>query len=64
MPDAVPLTFGAKLPATVPEFVVIVSVEVLPVVDAGLNEALAPVGRPLTDRLTVPAKFLRLIAIE
>jgi hypothetical protein len=58
------LALGATLPVDVPEFVVIIKVEVLPVVEAGLNEALAPVGRPLMDKLTVPAKFLRLMAIE
>ena len=46
------------------EVVVMVKVEVLPVVDVGVNEAFAPAGRPLIERLTEPEKFLRLIARE
>jgi hypothetical protein len=63
-PDAVAVTLGAKFPVAVAEFVVIVNVEVFPAVDAGLNEALAPEGRPLADRFTVPVKPLRLMVIE
>jgi hypothetical protein len=64
MPDAVAFTLGAKLPVAVAVFVVMVKDELLPVVDAGANEALAPAGSPATDRFTAPAKFLRLMAIE
>jgi hypothetical protein len=44
------------VPAGVDEVVRTVSVDVLPVVAAGLNVPVAPAGRPLTLNVTEPAK--------
>jgi hypothetical protein len=51
----VPVTVNVELPAGVLPVVVIVSVDVPDVVtEAGLNDAVAPVGSPLALRFTVP----------
>jgi hypothetical protein len=56
-PVLVPLMVSVKLPVGVLEVVATVSVELFPALtDVGLNVPVAPVGRPLTLRLTVPLK--------
>ena len=53
----VPVMVNGKLPVGVVLLVVIVNVELPEVVmDAGLNEAVAPAGIPLALRATVPVK--------
>ena len=55
-----PVIVSMELATGVAELVVIVSAELLdPVMDVGLNEALAPPGSPLALKLTVPAKPFR-----
>jgi len=44
--------------------VVTVRVEEVPVAGSGLNEPVAPLGRPLTLRSTAEVKFVREMAIE
>jgi len=46
----------AAPPTGVDEAVVIVRVELAPaeIIEEGLNEEVAPAGRPLTDKVTVP----------
>jgi hypothetical protein len=51
----VPVIVSVGLPVGVVAAVVTVRVELAPpAIDVGLNEAVAPVGRPLTLRLTEP----------
>jgi len=53
----VPLMVRVKLPVGVLVAVAMVSVELLPALtEAGLSEAVAPAGRPLTLKLTEPVK--------
>src|SRR5215471_12575467 len=52
----VPVIVNGKLPVGVVLLVVTVSVESPEVTDAGLNVPVAPAGKPLTLRLTVPVK--------
>ena len=52
----VPVMVNGKLPVGVVLLVVTVSVELPDVSDAGLKLPVAPAGRPLTLRLTVPVK--------
>jgi hypothetical protein len=53
----VPVIVRFELPPGVVAEVVTVSVELpLPVIEAGLNDAVAPVGKPLALKLTVPVK--------
>ena len=53
----VPVIVSVELATGVLELVVIVNVELEPTVtDAGLNEAVAPEGRPLAARLIEPVK--------
>jgi hypothetical protein len=55
----VPVIVSVEVPAGVAPVVLTVSVDVpAPVTDAGLNEAVAPAGRPLAARFTVPEKPL------
>jgi hypothetical protein len=55
----VPVIVNVGLPGGVLVVVVIVSVELAPgVIEVGLNEAIAPVGRPLAFKLTEPVKPL------
>jgi len=56
----VPVTVSVELAAGVAEVVVTVMVEVPapPVMVAGLNEAVAPAGKPLTVGVTVPVNPL------
>lgn len=50
------------MPAAIEVVVVIVRVdEPAPVMDAGLNAEVAPLGKPLRLRLTTPAKPLRAV---
>jgi hypothetical protein len=50
-----PLIARVELPAGVLPVVVTVSVELVPgVIDVGLKAAVVPLGRPLTDKFTVP----------
>jgi len=52
-----PVTVRLYVPAGVEDDVVMLSVdEPEPVTDAGLNVPVAPVGSPLTPKVTVPAK--------
>jgi|SRR5687768_23955 predicted cation transporter len=61
-PDtAVIVTVAAPIVA-VPEAVK-VTVDEFPVVDAGLNDAVTPLGNPLALNATDPGKFVRLIEI-
>jgi hypothetical protein len=60
----VPVIVSVKLPVGV--LVVVVTVKVLllePVIEVGLNEPLAPLGSPLTPRLTVPLKPLSAVTV-
>jgi hypothetical protein len=53
----VPVTVRVVVDLGVFLFVVTVSVEVPePEIDAGVNLALVPLGKPLADKLTVPVK--------
>jgi hypothetical protein len=54
-PPLVPVIVNVELPTIAPLVVVTVSVELpAPVTDAGLNTPVAPVGSPLTPRVTTP----------
>jgi hypothetical protein len=50
----VPVTVKGYRLLTVDEATVMVRVEDVPVAEEGLNDALAPEGRPVTDRETAP----------
>jgi hypothetical protein len=52
----VPVMVSGKVPVGVVVAVVTDSVDVLAVVEAGLNDPAAPAGRPLTENATDPAK--------
>jgi hypothetical protein len=57
-----PVRVKVKVPAGVDAAVVTVSVdEPLPVIEVGLNAAVAPVGKPLALKLTTPVKPLRAV---
>jgi hypothetical protein len=56
---AVPLIVSVHSPEVVASLTLTVSVELLPLVDAGLKLAVAPAGKPLTDKATAPVKFTR-----
>lgn len=52
-----PVMVSVKVPSAVPELVVTLMVlPDPPLIGFGLNEALAPEGRPLTLRVTLPVK--------
>jgi len=53
-----------ELPSGVPDVVDTVRTELIPgVIEAGLNDAVAPVGRPAALRLIVPVKPLSALAL-
>ena len=55
-PPPVPVIVSVRVPTLVRELVETVSVEVVPVVELGLNEADDLVGRPLTENETAEPK--------
>jgi hypothetical protein len=57
-PPPVPVIVSVRVPRVVREFVVTVSVELPPVVELGLNAAVALFGRPLTENETAEPKPL------
>jgi hypothetical protein len=60
----VPVIVTVEPPAGVVVAVVTVRVEVVPgVIEAGLNDAVAPVGNPLADKLTEPLKAFSAAAL-
>ncbi len=59
-----PVMVRVALPAGVLEVVDTVRVEVvLPLIEAGLNEAVAPAGRPLTLSVTVPLNPFKAVTV-
>ena len=64
MEPLVPVMVIVDVPVGVVLAVVIVKVEEPePVTDAGLKLAVAPVGSPLAEKLTVPAKALMAVIV-
>jgi hypothetical protein len=59
-PGAAPLIVSALVPGAVFAGVVMVRREPVPGAGLGLKLGMAPEGRPLTARVTAPAKFVRL----
>src|ERR1700676_1679756 len=60
----VPVRVSVKLPKGVLVFVVTVRVELAPAAtEVGLNEAVAPVGRPLALKLSEPLKPLTALVL-
>ena len=60
-----PVIVSARFPTRVLELVEMVSVVLLPVVELGVNDALALLGRPLTEKDTAALKpFARLTVIS
>ena len=57
-----PPTVSVYVPADAAAPTLNVSTAALPVVLLALNAAVTPVGKPATDRLTLPVKAFRLIA--
>ena len=55
----VPVTVTCEVPTGVLAAAANVTVLLLPVVDAGLNVAVAPAGRPLAVKVTAPVKPIR-----
>jgi hypothetical protein len=63
-PDAEPMIVSVCVPTGVKTLVPTVNVELLPVVELGLNVIDTPAGNSgPRDKVTVPAKFVRLMLI-
>lgn len=59
VPLAVALMVRGCAPGGVFAAVLTVSSELLPVAGLGLNDAIAPVGKPAAERVIEPAKLMR-----